>query len=235
MVELKTRKIQGRDVYYRPGTTDEKVLREVIDSRCYRRASVGFDVFAGEHWLDLGANIGAFALYCHINGATCDSYEPEAACFSLMKRNLQGLTGFRQFNCAVTHSRKRKLTLWKSSIESNHYRGTVVGRRGTCKIPSEVDNLCIRSLFKEHYDGVKMDIEGAEFEILDRYLIPQCCKFCMEYHTSRDSDMSRLKRRIDWLKERFDVVNYVPEVDNVMKLGGQQKTFHDRVIYCLKQ
>jgi hypothetical protein len=78
----------GITAYYRPGASDERVLREVITKATYRRSSIGFDVRQGETWLDLGANIGAFALYCKLNHATAVCYEPDPDCFALLTLNV---------------------------------------------------------------------------------------------------------------------------------------------------
>src|SRR5262245_12504074 len=75
--------------WYRPGTTDENALIEVLVKRAYRRPSIGFDVRAGEHWLDLGANIGAFALYCKARGASAACYEPLADNFAILLKNAE--------------------------------------------------------------------------------------------------------------------------------------------------
>lgn len=230
MNSLSTYKLaDGSTFYYRPGTTDEKVLAEVVTNRCYRRPSAGFDVDPGERWLDLGANVGAFAAYCRLNGATAECYEPEPTCYSILLRNAPGFVCHR---ATVTHRRETVLTLWPSGLEGNHYRGTVV--EGTMRVkgdPLTVPNVYAGSL-TGRFDGVKMDIEGSEFGLIDNGLIPPCEKLCLEYHTSRDRSMANLGRRLDVLRSLFDVVAYVPELDRLLVLGGMQKSFHDRVIYC---
>lgn len=221
----------GVPVYYRPDTTDEKVIREVVDNRAYRRASIGFDVEAGEHWLDLGANIGAFAVYCKTRGATAECYEPEPGCFNILRRNAGELPCHRT---AVSNQTAPWVDLWGSSIPNNHYRGTLVRSRGLLgKTPKTVPNLYAGELLGRRYDGVKMDIEGSEFGILDDGLIPDCEKLCLEYHTSRDRSMANLSRRVATLRQMFEVVSYVPELDRMIEIGGEQKSFHDRVIYCI--
>jgi FkbM family methyltransferase len=232
MPAIKVRHFEGGLVArYRPDSTDEKVLREVVDNRAYRRASVGFDVEPGERWLDLGANIGAFAVYCKLRGAVAECYEPEPNCFALLERNA---VGFRCERAAVSSSRSKTVCLWSSSLTGNHYRGTLLeGKMRSSGEPLEVPNLFAGDL-RGPYDGVKMDIEGSEFGILDEDLIPPCTKLCFEYHTSRDKSMANLARRVARLRGLFRIVSYVPELDRLMELGGEQKSFHDRVIYCIK-
>lgn len=223
-----------RVVWYRPGTTDEKVIREVLERRTYRRPSIGFDVEPGERWLDLGANIGTFAAYCLVRGATVDCYEPEPYCFNLLRKNLPELNGTNgsSFRAAVSASKDQYLSFFSSKLKGNYYRGTLVGGGSrTLTEPVQVNNVYAGHLTTP-YSGVKMDIEGAEHAILDAKLIPVCEKLCLEYHTSRDKSMTNLTRRIAYLRSLFDVVAYNPELDHMMKLGGDRKSYHDRVIYC---
>jgi FkbM family methyltransferase len=230
-VPIKIRRYDGLEVRYRPGTSDERVLREVIETRAYRRASAGFDVEAGEHWLDLGANIGAFAVYCKLRGATAECYEPDPGSFSLLTRNA---AGFRCVLAAVTHRRDKYVIMWSSTRPGNHYRGTVIDEpEGALREYGRVANLYAGSLAGP-FDGIKMDIEGSELALLDGDLLPPCRKLAFEYHTSRDQDCGRLGRRLAALRERFRVVAYVPEIDRLVARGGRGKTFHDRVIYCMK-
>ncbi len=111
------------NVFYRPESTDENVMREVLVSRTYRKPSIGFDVEKGEMWLDLGANIGTFAVYCQMRGARAECYEPEPECFKLLKRNAKN---FLCTQAAVSHSKEKFVSLWSSNRSGNYYRGTLL-------------------------------------------------------------------------------------------------------------
>ena len=100
----------GKKIFCRPGG-DERILKEVLHG-IYRRKSIGFDVCSGERWLDLGANIGAFAIYCELRGAQTVSYEPDQECFEILKKNLSRKS---QAVCsAVTASDDKLLTFYSS-------------------------------------------------------------------------------------------------------------------------
>lgn len=219
-------------VHFRRGTSDEAVLVEVIEKKCYRRASVGFDVQPGERWLDLGANIGAFAVYAKLKGASSiECYEPEPSCFELLNINAGEFAVCH--HGAVTVQRDKTINLWTSSIEGNNYRGTIIRGKGRMnKEPIQVPNIHVSNL-GSGFDGIKMDVEGGEFPLLDEDKLPNCDKLCFEYHTSRDSSMSRMKRRINKLKMMFDVVSYTPGLDKMMAMGGSRKPFCDRMIWCM--
>ena len=225
--KLKVVWYDGIPARYREGTTDEKVLRGLILNSSYRKKSIGFDVVQGETWLDLGANVGAFAIYCRLRNATAVCYEPDIDCFNLLVRNAPWFTCV---NAAVTALDKPKLQFNVSKNKANHYRGTIL--TGPALIfKGEVANVNILSV-PGSFDGVKMDIEGSEFGIIDNEAIPKCSKLVMEYHTSRDDSPSNLRRRIDYLKSRFRNVSYPPEYDRKIQEGKSVRTFQDREIFC---
>lgn len=84
------------------------------------------------------------------------------------------------------------------------------------------------------FDGIEMDIGGAEAGLLDDDLIPECRKLVLEYHTSRDQSMDNLRRRLAYLKSRFRTVRYPPELDRLVAAGGHTTTYFDRVIHCIR-
>lgn len=219
--------VYGKKIYCRPGG-DERILKEVLGG-IYRRKSIGFDVEQDEMWLDLGANIGAFAVYCELRGARVHSYEPDRECFAILKKNLSKRS--KAFNFAVTASPADRLVLFSSPVEDNHSRGTIIPVRGYTH--TTVLNLNARELKASRVHGVKMDIEGSEGAILDQWLLPYCAKLCLEYHTSRDPFIKNLARRLKEIKRRFKVVAYPPEFDRAIASGAEIfKSHFDRMIFA---
>ena len=77
----------------RKNTTDIKVIKEVLETRVYHKTTrdkdFTFDVEKGEKWLDLGGNIGTFAIYALTKGAKkVISYEPEKDNFEILSKNM---------------------------------------------------------------------------------------------------------------------------------------------------
>jgi FkbM family methyltransferase len=223
-------------VFYRPETSDEKVLTEVVDRHCYRRSRIGFDVEQGETWLDLGANIGAFAVYCRTRGAKSFGFEPDPFCYAILKMNMSNSkTGISEkdgyCNSAVTNRKEPWLQFYKGRRESDHYRGTAIPTKSMPK--SEVVNNCHGSCLRNFtFDGVKMDVEGSEGGLIDEWLMPKCKKLVIEYHTSRDPSAANLKRRLMILRSKFDHVKYPAEYDRIISAGVDVKTFFDRTIHA---
>jgi FkbM family methyltransferase len=226
-MRLKVAWYDGIPARYRPDTTDEKILRGLLTNSSYRKKSLGFDVFSGEKWLDLGANVGAFAIYCKQRDAIAECYEPDPDCFKILERNAPWFVCNR---AAVTALHSEHIPFHVSTNKDNHYRGSIL--TGRClRLKTVVPNVFIGSI-KAKFDGIKMDIEGSEFGILDAELLPSCDKFVMEYHTSRDDSPKNLKRRLEFLHSRFDHIHYPPELDRKMEAGISVKTFQDREIFC---
>lgn len=232
--------LDGRplDIAYRIGTresgSDLDAIQEVIERRCYRRAKIGFDVEQGEHWLDLGANIGAFAMYCRLRGATATSFEPDPECFTLLKKNTP--RSWSKFNAAVSASTKRKLQFYSSPNPDNRYRGTVADQPpARYVLEREVENTWAGDLAgpwsPKTFDGIKMDIEGAEGPIIDKELLPPCKKLVMEYHTSRDPSAENLLRRLGILRNYFNYVKY-PKIYDGMIMERKPAPRYDQLIFC---
>jgi FkbM family methyltransferase len=220
----------GIIAHHRPGTSDERVLREVITKATYRRSSLGFDVRRGEVWLDLGANIGAFALYCKMNRATAVCYEPDPDCFELLSMNVPE---FERHNVAITAQHDESLPFWKGKSPLDCYRATAIPSQ---TLPRHSSGVLLNRhgafLLNLKFDGVKMDIEGSEGDLLDHELIPPCKKLCLEYHLSRDNSTENLDRRLRYLRSRFRQVHYGPEFDRLIAAGVRAKTYFDRLIHC---
>ena len=73
--------------YVREGTSDEKAFREVIEKNSYQRKY--FQIESGEEWIDLGGNVGAFALMVLKNNAKVKIYEPDPFSCRMIEKNLK--------------------------------------------------------------------------------------------------------------------------------------------------
>lgn len=72
----------------RPGTTDQKVIEEVIKRNVYEHKKFGFFIKDCPIWLDLGANIGTFTCLASSKGSCVVSFEPEPDNFKLLGENI---------------------------------------------------------------------------------------------------------------------------------------------------
>lgn len=229
----------------RPGTSDPAVYAEVLEKKTYVRSTPKvFDVFRGEHWLDLGANIGAFSLYCWTRYGTSDCYEPDPDCFELLKTNVGGLGGFNLYNTAVTCSDRENLPFFCGENIGGYDRCTI--HETTRRHPRKfLKNVHISRILPRYFhpihnpegrklSGIKMDIEGSEFDILDERLLPWADKLVLEYHFSRNPKMTDFRPRLAYLKEIYETVSYSTRLDKPYPNDEFPGKF-DRTIFCWKR
>lgn len=234
-MNLSTKVINNRIIHYRPSDppgrlgSDMDSINEVLVGGCY--SCPGFSVDQGENWLDLGANIGAFGLYCISRGATAVCYEPDIENCVILRKNVPELFCV---NLAVTAYREPRLKFYGSKKPDNHWRNTIIPTEDYQEV-GEFGNLYAGEI-KQQFAGVKMDVEGSEHQIIDEWLVPKCRKLCLEYHTSRDSNLDNLVRRLEILKSKFKQVIYPQEYDlaiaNREQLNCIYRPKFDSLIFC---
>jgi FkbM family methyltransferase len=228
--KLFERQIDGATTkfWYRPGTSDEGVMKENLVTRIYRNSQKKIDVLPDQMWLDLGANIGAFALYCWLHRCYVCCYEPVNSCYAILERNIEGMIGSKCYHTAVTVSTDPMLTFYGAKSGSDYQRGTI---HPTRQVIGELRNRHISSISPKKYDGVKMDIEGSEFGILDAKLLPPCDTLLMEYHITKDKSMVNFRKRMKYLRTLFSLVTYPGRLDKPYPDDTYPGWF-DRMVRC---
>ena len=205
LITVKAKRYGEMKLYIRPKTTDEKVIIEVLQKCVYEKPSIDFFIEENEKWLDLGGNIGTFALLCLARKAKEISYEPEKENFELMKKNIGVNFSFPNSKVKLKNeavgieSGFTQLYLCKG--EYNKYRHTIYEKRGRESI--EVPIKSIKSvLSKSGVNCIKMDIEGAEIYIL-------------EHLTDKDYKKYGIKKMV--FEYSFDIDNSIPRFLMIMK------------------
>jgi FkbM family methyltransferase len=120
--------------------------------------------------VDIGANMGGFAVYAAQScpDARIYCYEPEQQNFGLLKQNIEinGLEGrVSAFQCAVASiNDRRELVVGKSPLNSFHITSDGASRQiVNCKTLRDIR----ADQRLEAIDLLKMNCEGAEYEILE--------------------------------------------------------------------
>lgn len=197
----------------RPNSSDLKTIKEVIDRNVYQRRTMNFFIERGEHWLDLGANVGAFSCLALSKGAFVTAYEPDPANVKQLKKNL----ALNHVSCdihsvAIVHDDRSQVTLnlwpqgqsWRNSIVRN--------KRGTTPLIVPCFNF-----FKiaAPSDCVKMDIEGAEIELLERWPSNfKVKKLVFEYSFDADPNVQRLRNILLRLSALFEL-QYAKQIQTI--------------------
>lgn len=121
----------------------------------------GFEIRPGERVVDVGANVGAFAVLAANRGASVEAYEPHPETFVHLERNTAGLD-VRCARAAVVGQAPpgRTVALEPSGESDTRHR---VGERGI-----EVPAVGMAEVIAAAgCDLLKIDCEGAEFELVE--------------------------------------------------------------------
>lgn len=212
-MKLKQLHWAGVNLLVRPGTSDFKAFKEVIVRHGYSKGFAGsevrFEIMPGEQWLDLGANIGSFAVWAGQRGARVSAYEPEDSCFAMLEANilLNRLDNITAVKAAVVGNGESEMQLyvgepgseWRSSLYK--FKSPIV-QKVKCLQVADV-------LAAGNFDGVKMDIEGAELDILANLKSwGSVKKLVFEYHFDVNNSMEVFYRNIEQLRRHFDFVRH---------------------------
>lgn len=183
------------------GDFDSAVCKEVVKKKCYERPRLGFVIRSGETWLDCGANIGAFAVWAEKKRSAmvfgyeaCDENTKIAAKnIELNQCRSKVLTGFvASKNEGMTSVNFNQRTPARSSVSA----------RGSQRF---VPNISLREEIAKHSpQGLKIDIEGGEFDLLDAGIpLNGIRALAIEYHFRFDKDCEKARRRIAPLMKHF--------------------------------
>ena len=181
------------DIIKPESKTDLKVFDEVYKRDIYK---VKKNVEAGEHWLDIGANIGTFALKCIEKKASVTCYEPNKRNFEKLDENIKDAV---KHNFAVDNfSGEAMLYLEKNG----NWRHTLRPIRG--RLTEKIDVIDTDKL--PPCDGMKLDCEGSEVNIvynLKRF--PK--KLILEYDGKHHPLLRDYNNFVDFLKTKYkDVI-----------------------------
>lgn len=165
------------------------VIKETCIDRDYEQASV----YLQDGWtiLDIGAGLGDFTIHAArlSRRNVVYAYEPAPASFGLLQANmaLNQVDNVQAFPYAVGGERDDVLTLHISTEAVQHSTAAQPGSATTKRIdvPSKSLDQIFEELRLEQCDFLKMDCEGAEYEILfhtSAATLGRIRHICLEYH-----------------------------------------------------
>lgn len=198
-MKLERGEINRIKFYYRRGFSDIKTFEEVIKKDVYQKR--GNQIKAGEHWMDCGGNVGAFALVAGAKGAQVTVYEPDPYCCDMIERNMK-LNGFpvEIKQVALVHDDTKTVNLHIGN-NGNVWRNSIVKKWNKQAIKVRAENFDDEAVGK---DCCKMDIEGAEMPILES-TNAQFSKLVYEWSFDIDPSLRRLWALIEEQKEQYRV------------------------------
>jgi len=157
--------------------------------------------------IDIGAHIGVYTIFTASKSKNISvyAYEPMPSSFNLLLENAEvnKLQNIRAFNLGVC-AKKEKIKLYIADISFLH---SLYGNNTMKYI--EIECVSLKDIFVDneidHCDILKLDCEGAEYEILfntpDEYLC-KIKKICLEYHDQGANKQFNIKKLISFLEKR---------------------------------
>jgi FkbM family methyltransferase len=206
--ELQTIKVGDLLFTIRKGTSDFKAIKEVVIDKSYQRR--GFVPQAGETWIDVGANCGAFAVWAAALGANVIAFEPDPDNASIARTNIEtnrfnrlaivhdtGLTADEATGEAALHRNTANGNLWRNSLFKKWQGGEAIKVKTEPIEPYWNQNYCI-----------KLDAEGVEMPILEKYAERKVAKLVFEWSFDIDKSLGRFEGVIARLKQAYQSVYY---------------------------
>jgi FkbM family methyltransferase len=198
---------RGHTVHYRPGSSDPEVIYKIL---LKGGSKAEYHVPEGPRprvvW-DIGANIGAAALYFaeRFPDAEIHCFEPLPENHALMEKNLSGSARLKA-HCLALGAGNSELEIHASDNPRNfggfsfHYSGTQEVPVHTVRVltPAAV----IAEGLAPAPDFIKIDVEGAEYDILTAFepeVLAKVAWITGELHSKRSFAL------LEHLSQRFDI------------------------------
>ncbi|MEQ5775982.1 FkbM family methyltransferase [Thalassospira sp. NFXS8] len=170
----------------------------------------------GDIVLDLGANVGSISSLFLSRGANIHAYEPDSRCISLLKRR------FKYYGKKITlhhaavsnYNGETRLNYGSFNTEGNSIvenKKSADGSSGSETVPVKNITDIIDTL--GHIRLIKMDIEGAEYDVLDALLTPAySTKFdtiLVEVHSEKIPSLKPRQKKLEKVISDLDLESRV--------------------------
>ena len=185
----------------RTKSTDIYAFANVWLTQEYER--IGFKIDEDISVIDVGAHVGLFALYasqfCKNGKVFC--YEPIKENFDLLQENIKinNLTNIVVYNKAVS-GKEKKIKIFLDKDDSSAH--SMFGNKNEFQ---EIESISIPTIIDENNlkeCNIKLDCEGAEYEILQNIpkdYFKKIKNICLEYHIINENyeELKKLKRTLN--------------------------------------
>lgn len=182
---------RGRDIFYRPGTTDPFVLHQVLLKTGKKAEYYLPPALQPEVILDIGSNIGASILYFHqqFPRATILGFEPHPETFRILQTNVANIPSIRVFNYGLGATNSRITARAETANFAAFQTTSRPSRRGQevgtieCEVRRTDDVL--QEAGVSRVDLIKIDCEGAEADVfasMPEEILVQCQWIVGELH-----------------------------------------------------
>jgi FkbM family methyltransferase len=209
-IEFKTRSFaNGMKISYRNETELEVIYDDIFAKNTYFFETESPEPFI----IDAGGHIGLAVLYFKsvYPRSTIISFEPNPETFFLLKRNIaqNGLRGVETVNAALTWEDNNSATLYVGENFIEAWDSTDTIKADLWPNMHEYRSIPVRSTRLSSYingkvEFIKLDIEGAEYEVLAecKAKINSVSALTLEYHqNARNLQEGKLEKTLELLKD----------------------------------
>lgn len=155
--------VDGYKFHVRPDTLDEWIIKESFVSKVYLNK---IQLTKQDRWLDVGAHIGSFSVSVAEHVDAVIAFEPEPENFALLESNifLNRAINVFPWNTAIVGDDRHVVYLYKNLKKNTGSHSFFVQRgREQLQVPClNINHILVESAI----DKIKIDAEGAEYEIL---------------------------------------------------------------------
>lgn len=171
--------------------------------------------YKGKVCLDLGANIGGFTQVALDSGAEMVyAVDCDARNFEMLENNFKNDDFVELIFTAVSGLKDKTLKIYKSNSNNSHCSTSIVSKMRFGEY-DEVPNTHIKKLFKKYQpDIVKIDVESAEYTMLDDILDYFPDVLFIEFHSGKH------KHLMDDAIQRFSEKYTHSKIEPLIVFGG---------------
>jgi len=174
--------------------------------------------------LDLGTNIGGFTKIALDHGASrVYGVECDFRNYNIASSNFASEIKVKILYAAVSGSNEETVKIYKSGAKSNHSSTSIIKRNNRFGEYDDVKNYHIENLLSEvKPDIIKVDIEGAEYDIIESILEYKPKILFIELHGNHERSKSAIQRLTETYKN-----NQIEEIIIFQEVGGYDCLFYD--------
>lgn len=213
---VKKIRLKFGDVFYMSAADLHHSLIEIFEDKIYWQ-----ELKEHSYILDCGANIGLSAIYLKsiCPTAAIECFEPDTKNFELLSRNIH--------SCRLANIHLHNAAVWKENTTLQFVNDGSLSSRVDNSLTNitsiKIDALRLKDFMTKEIDFLKIDIEGAEYEVLKD--IEECLHFVknffLEYH-GKFSENDQLLEMLDIVK-RAGFKFYIREAGAVYKTPFTRK------------
>lgn len=188
---------EGRKIPFkvRPDTQDEPMALGEVFNRDYYRQWGKLEIKTGDIVVDLGANCGSFSILASLNGAKkVIAVEPHPETIEILKENVKDFLQVKIVEAAVVRELEEKsqletkLYICPDPHGTGSHTATLKGNDDPLKYKHiKVNAITLDEIIGiydlDRIDFLKLDIEGAEYEIFENCTrLDRIRQISMEWH-----------------------------------------------------